>query len=95
MTPHGSCSCLTSPWSACMVNQLLSREGTPHVDPSTSAVILLTALACLVATSRTRRFPGTIAETWAAAAEHYDESQLSGLLLEIGAINRVESPERC
>jgi hypothetical protein len=36
-----------------------------------------------------------IVEIWAAAAEHYDESQLSGLLLEIGAINRVESPERC
>jgi hypothetical protein len=30
-----------------------------------------------------------------AATEHYDESQLSGLLLEIGAINPVEPPERC
>jgi hypothetical protein len=36
-----------------------------------------------------------IADIWAAAAEHYDESQLSTLLLEIGAINRVEPPERC
>jgi hypothetical protein len=36
-----------------------------------------------------------IAEIWAAAAEHYDESQLSSLLLKIGAINRVEPPEGC
>jgi hypothetical protein len=41
------------------------------------------------------RCPGMIADIWAAAAEHYDESQLSTLLLEIGAINRVEPPERC
>jgi hypothetical protein len=41
------------------------------------------------------RCPGMIAEIWAAAAEHYDESQLSSLLLKIGAINRVEPPEGC
>jgi hypothetical protein len=39
------------------------------------------------------RCPGMIADIWAAAAEHYDESQLSSLLLEIGAINRVEPPD--
>jgi AhpD family alkylhydroperoxidase len=46
------------------------------------------ALALTEALTRIADRPDAVTdEIWAAATEHYDESQLSGLLLEIGAIN--------
>jgi AhpD family alkylhydroperoxidase len=46
------------------------------------------ALALTEALTRVADRPDAVTdEIWAAAAEHYDETQLSGLLLEIGAIN--------
>jgi AhpD family alkylhydroperoxidase len=46
------------------------------------------ALALAEAVTRIADRPESITdETWAAAAEHYDEPQLAGLLLDIGAIN--------
>ena len=46
------------------------------------------ALALTEATTRIADRPESITdEIWADAAEHYDEKQLSGLLLAIGAIN--------
>jgi len=46
------------------------------------------ALALTEATTRIADRPESITdEIWADAAEHYDEEQLSGLLLAIGAIN--------
>ncbi len=46
------------------------------------------ALALTEATTRIADRPESITdEIWADAAEHYDEKELSGLLLAIGAIN--------
>ncbi|HEY8525717.1 MAG TPA: carboxymuconolactone decarboxylase family protein [Acidimicrobiales bacterium] len=46
------------------------------------------ALALAEAVTRIADRPEAVTdEIWAAAAEHYDEKQLSGLLLDIGAIN--------
>jgi AhpD family alkylhydroperoxidase len=46
------------------------------------------ALALTEAVTRIADRPDAVTdEIWAEAAEHYDENQLSGLLLDIGAIN--------
>jgi AhpD family alkylhydroperoxidase len=46
------------------------------------------ALALTEALTRLADRPGAVTdEIWQAAAEHYDEAQLGGLLVEIGAIN--------
>lgn len=46
------------------------------------------ALALTEAVTRLADRPGAVSdEVWRAAAEHYDETQLGGLLVEIGAIN--------
>jgi AhpD family alkylhydroperoxidase len=46
------------------------------------------ALALTEAVTRVADHPGPVSdELWAEVTTHYDESQVSGLLLEIGAIN--------
>jgi AhpD family alkylhydroperoxidase len=58
------------------------REAPWYSDAERAALALIEAL------TRVADRPDAVTdEIWAAAAEHYDESQLGGLLLEIGAIN--------
>jgi AhpD family alkylhydroperoxidase len=58
------------------------REAPWYSDAERAALALTEAL------TRVADRPDAVTdEIWAAAAEHYDETQLGGLLLEIGAIN--------
>ena len=58
------------------------REAPWYSDAERAALALTEAL------TRVADRPDAVTdEIWAAATEHYDETQLGGLLLEIGAIN--------